>query len=80
MNPDLFAAGVLLGPGLILGPVCLFGHRQARRHDEAAAAAIAAFRPTPPTPAPLPPSPGEPHPLAAVVHLDAHRRRTRRAA
>ncbi|MFH8786309.1 hypothetical protein [Streptomyces roseoverticillatus] len=79
MNPELLAAGVLLGPGLILGPLCLLGHRRARHHDDIAAAVLASFTSTPPSP------PGEPRPLpeqqlAPVIDLEARRHHNRRAA
>ncbi|MEU8547818.1 hypothetical protein AB0C81_12600 [Streptomyces roseoverticillatus] len=79
MNPDLLAVGVLLAPGLILGPLCLLGHRRARHHDDIAAAVLAAYTPTPPRP------PGEPHPLpeqqlAPVISLEARRSTRRKAA
>ncbi|WKK24693.1 hypothetical protein QZH56_03385 [Streptomyces olivoreticuli] len=73
MNPELIAAAVLMAPGLLLAPVCIAGHLRQARHDNAAAAACAAFRsPQPPhdggEPAPAPELPDN------VIDFPARRR------
>ncbi|MCD9144354.1 hypothetical protein [Streptomyces albireticuli] len=60
MSPDLITAAALAGPGLLLAPVCLIGHRLQARHDNAAAAVIASYHPLQPTDPDPPHGGGEP--------------------
>ncbi|MGW2186595.1 hypothetical protein [Streptomyces sp. NPDC001719] len=77
MNPELTAAAVLIGPGLLLGAACIAGHLRQARRDNTALAACAAYRPTSPQP---PHNGGEPAPTPApelpdnVIDFPAHRR------
>ncbi|WKK21676.1 hypothetical protein QZH56_22830 [Streptomyces olivoreticuli] len=80
MNPELIAAAVLMGPGLLLAPVCIAGHLRQARRDNAAAAACAAFRPPQPADPQPPHDGGEPAPAPElpdnVIGFPAHRHRT----
>ncbi|MFI0764625.1 hypothetical protein ACH4TQ_06825 [Streptomyces sp. NPDC021218] len=82
MTPELITAAALMAPGAILGPVCLAGHRRARRRDAIEAAVCAAYRPGPPDEGPEPPPKGRmkgkpqaaPARLARVIDFPANRR------
>ncbi|MEU7061626.1 hypothetical protein [Streptomyces sp. NPDC046197] len=86
MSPDAIAAAVLFGPGAIIGAVCLAGHRAARRHEDAALAACASYRPPEPSPEPPPKGrikgPAQPGParLANVIDFPSRRRKQEDAA